>query len=169
MSFSLYTDGGLCGKNPSTVGGTWAWIAVDGDHVWASDSDVVTPADLEVDFITNNLVELLAVVLALEAIPDDEIFDGTIFTDSDVTLARIRGSRKYKGIPFHLKQRARYQFWRHREAKGVLVAGHPTQSDLARGFTTEGVPVSKWNVWVDQRCRALSLKYAEEQFTRSQR
>lgn len=147
----VYCDGGVIGCNPSELGGTWSFVVPGCPIV----SGVVTPREAGLPKITNNYTELLAAVQALENMPAG--WAGTIYTDSQITLFRIRNQKpKFNGIPQDLQQRV----WAARKRLGnyqvVLVGGHPTQNDLALGQDSRGLPVSKWNVECDKECTRLS-------------
>lgn len=164
---ALYTDGGLLSQNPSDVGGMWAWCGVDriderplvkgmltgGVNVDAelvtSDSGIVlaTPSKL----VTNNIVEMIAVVKALEAVPPG--WSGNLYSDSEVTLGRVLYGHALRGLPPNVVERFHKAIMRVGPIKGVLLQGHPTKQDLLDGFGRKrGYPVSKWNVFVDNEC-----------------
>lgn len=148
----VYCDGGVIGRNPSTIGGTWAYVVPHTDGTCTVESGVVTPQEAGLPVITNNYTELFAVVKAMENLPEG--WDGTIFTDSNVTVSRIvrrRKPPKFEGIPADLQLRLA-------EARKrivydvVLIAGHPTKEELRLGKNHKGTPVSKWNVIADEAC-----------------
>lgn len=145
----VFVDGGIVGRNPSEIGGTWAWCEViDGERV-QEQSGSVTPEEIGLPRVTNNFTELLAAVLALEAMPDG--WCGTLYTDSKITLYRLKGSRKFAGIPDSLRERCERQRERLR-FEVVLLGGHPTVLEMYRGRRSDGTPVSCWNVWADRQC-----------------
>lgn len=166
-----YCDGGVIGRNPSPEGGTWSWCHVGpvephGEQIVSHEGGTVTPADIGLGTITNNLTELLAAVECLEALPDG--WTGTLYTDSLVTLRRVHpGTKKpkYNGIPSGLVERVATQKKRLGAYKVVLLGGHPTREDLARGRrdNASGPPVSRWNVWCDERCKSLASRFRREQ------
>lgn len=174
---NLYSDGGCIGRNPSKIGGTWAWCLVGNGkeskqnyEMWSApdlseekilrcDYGVILPEEAGAKMVTNNVTELLAAVNALTAI--GHLWTGTLFTDSYVTLRRLLGGSKFSGVPQWLRmlvldlRRNRLRQGRLDRMWGVsLVAGHPTKKELATGKRERnGLPVSKWNVWCDKRCR----------------
>lgn len=153
---SIYTDGGVAGKNPSVIGGSWAWIWVDENNIdmeW--NCGIVTPKEIGLPAVTNNLTELLAAVEALESVP--LCWKGTLYTDSKVTMHRLLGSNALVGIPQSLRLRL-LEVRRNRKYKAVLIGGHPTKAQLQKGHKSNGIPVSKHNVWCDKTCQ----KKAEE-------
>lgn len=158
---SAYSDGGCVGRNPSTLGGTWAYVLLSAaGEVLAEESGLVTPADVGLPAVTNNYTELLAAVRALEALPAG--WQGTLYTDSFVTLCRITTGKKFAGIPEPLRERcltARAGL-RHRV---VLLGGHPSRDDLFRGRRKDGLPVSKWNVRCDALCGEQARRFLAAQ------
>src|SRR4051794_3588578 len=76
----VFTDGGVVGPNPSVIGGTWAWVAVDkhGDVVAEEFGFVPTVNPLRK--VSNNHTEQIAIVKALEYVPNS--FAGMLCSDS---------------------------------------------------------------------------------------
>lgn len=155
----LYADGGVCGMNPSPVGGVFAWTFVDPDgRQFVSGSGHVTADELGVPTVGNNVTELLAVLVPLTLLPHG--WPGRVYTDSGVTLTRFvsqmwDGKTKLIGVPesiraVFVRECARIKIVRTR---WTLLGGHPTKEDLARGRRDNGgLPVSKWNQWCDDEC-----------------
>lgn len=147
---AVYADGGVIGINPSPVGGTWAWCHVNaaGERIQTA-SGIVRPWG-NMKAITNNLTEMIALVLALEALPAG--WSGQIYSDSKITLGRVFLNWRCDGIPMALQARMHvatdrlgvYQWW--------LLDGHPTRAQLAAGIGKRGQPVSEHNVWCDHAC-----------------
>lgn len=160
VAASVYTDGGVIGLNPSMIGGTWAFCYVDAGGKRRHDAaGIVRPADVGLPTITNNLTELLAAVMALESLPEG--WTGTMYTDSLITLYRVQGFQpnrrrpaKFNGIPGFLRDRLKIAVGRLGAFSLVLLGGHPTKADLARGARLGGLPVSAHNVWCDRACTA---------------
>lgn len=156
----LYVDGGVIGKNPSTHGGTWAWVqAINGEMV-ESGSGRCTPTDIDMPTVTNNTSELYAAIEGLANMPDN--WNGRIFTDSETTRARITWERtraKFVGAPDWLREELRKQMARLGRYKVVMLAGHPSESDLRRGMNYKGVPVSRHNVFCDELCGREALAF----------
>lgn len=114
-------------------------------------SGFVTTREFNLPNITNNLTELLAALYALESVPDN--WNGTIFTDSRITLFRVTNGVKFAGIPQGMIDRA-MKLRRNRKYKCSLVGGHPTREELKKGFKRKnGLPVSQFNVFVDGQCK----------------
>jgi ribonuclease HI len=156
LCVSVYADGGVIGKNPSPIGGTWAYILVDSDRLKVdSGSGVVRPADVGLPAIENNLTELLACLQAMERLPDG--WAGVIHTDSQVTVFRLRGKNpKLNGIPEAMRERLRLARGRLGTYSMVLLDGHPTRAHLKAGVGKRGKPVSLWNVECDRECSRLA-------------
>lgn len=161
---ALYTDGGVIRKNPSEIGGTWAWCQVaDTGERFEQRSGVVTPAQIGMPWVSNNYTELLAAVEGLEQLPEG--WCGVLYTDSFVTLTRISPETKkpkWKNIPDNLRLRAEAAKARAGWFKVVLLGGHPNKTELASGRRKDGLPVSQWNVWCDKACGEEARKYLEQ-------
>jgi ribonuclease HI len=147
---ALYADGGVIGRNPSDAGGTFAWCHVDeADQRIKAMSGVIRPW-ASMPRITNNLTEMVALVLGMEALPAE--WDGTVYSDSQITLGRVFRGWKMDGIPFALQRRAITARQRLGPVDFVLLDGHPTRAQLAAGIGKRGQPVSEHNVWCDHAC-----------------
>lgn len=149
----LYADGGVIGRNPSAHGGTWAWCLVSGLDRVREASGTVTPAEIGLPLVTNNLTELLAAVTGLEAMPDG--WGGTLYTDSKITLLRVSKTKrqaKLNGIPDALRARLQAVKDRLGGYKVVLLGGHPSRGELLDGRRKDGMPVSIHNVHCDSLC-----------------
>ncbi len=154
---ALFADGGVVRKNPSPLGGTWAWCHVDdaGESV-EHQSGIVTPAEVGTPAVSNNQTELIAVVRGLAELPPG--WRGTVYTDSYVTLCRITKGERFEGIAAELEREAR-QLRRSRTFAVVLLGGHPTRLDLARGRRADGLPVSPHNVFCDKACTRQAQEF----------
>lgn len=148
--FDVYADGGVIRRNPSRLGGTWAWVHVRAEEEIAGGAGFITPAEAGNPTVTNNYTEFLALLLALEAVPDG--WAGRAFSDSQVTLRRFQGQGTNAGIPDGLWQRMRALRQRLGDFKLILLGGHPTVEELRCGMRRDGHPCSRWNVLCDQRC-----------------
>lgn len=148
---ALYTDGGVVLRNPSAVGGTWAWTAVDAndERVYRAGGFVsAKPGRL----ITNNHMEQIALVLALEAMPQG--WSGTVCSDSKIALGRVFEGWAGRNLPNNVAKRTAFAVARLGVIQTVLLQGHPTKLDLERGIgARSGRPVSKHNVWCDKECQ----------------
>ncbi len=148
----LYVDGGVCGPNPSKKGGTYAAVAVGADclELWRT-SGVLMPADIGLPAVTNNVTELYAAIVGLEALPAG--WEGTVLTDSQVTRLRLYGGR-LRGVPECHQARLRALLGRLGRFRVKLLGGHPTRKELAAGCKAKsGRPVSPFNVLADRLCR----------------
>ena len=156
---AVYSDGGVIQRNPSPIGGTWAWCAVDKHNTRIAHASGVTPAPYE-DTISNNVMEFIAAVRALESLPDG--WTGTLYSDSQVTLGRLCQGWKLTGLPLGWIQRGSAVIQRLGTITPILLQGHPTKADLERGIGAKrGYPVSEHNVWCDQACQAVARQYLE--------
>lgn len=156
---ALYCDGGVIGKNPSTIGGTWAFIRLDEEQNY-SESGVITPYFALMPAITNNLTEMLALIRGLQSLP--AAWNGKVCSDSQITLGRAFMGWRWKNIPQWMHDQ--YQQERRRlvnwdKIEYVLLQGHPTRAELAAGFGSRGYPVSEWNVWCDKECGKKATEY----------
>lgn len=151
---AVFSDGGVRNRNPSPRGGSWAWCHVSAaDECVAEAVGLVTPGDVGLPTVSNNLTELLALLHGLEALPDG--WAGPVYTDSYVTLCRFRpGAKKFNGIPDAMVERVRRVVARLGPIHLVLLGGHPNKAALACGKRADGLPVSKWNVHCDELCAA---------------
>jgi ribonuclease HI len=147
MITAIYCDGGVIARNPSPVGGTWAWCHVDAAGARIAQGSGVLP----VPGTTNNVAEFCAAVLALEAAPDG--WTGRLCSDSQVTLGRLCWGWKLTGLPLDWVQRGSLVLQRLGLVEAVLLQGHPTAADLRAGIGAKrGYPVSAHNVFCDQAC-----------------
>lgn len=156
---AVYGDGGVVNKNPSPIGGTWAWCHVDlaGNRI-ASAAGVITPALAGVPAITNNLTELLAVIRGMLALPAG--WHGSIYSDSMITLGRLFQQMSLKGIPAWLAHDMGAAM-RHVDmlaCSPVQLDGHPTKKQLAAGIGKRGNPVSAHNVFCDSECNRVKAE-----------
>lgn len=156
----LFCDGGVIGRNPSKIGGMTAWCLVEGITLVSWGGGVVTPRQLGVKEITNNITEFLAAVEALRAMEDG--WRGVLYTDSEVTLRRIRKGRAGPELPPELLRKLLEE--KERLLFTVeLVCGHPTKKELAKGFRERnGLPTSEWNLWCDKKCVQLANEYRQK-------
>lgn len=162
MITEVYTDGGVIGHNPSKLGGTWAFVLLNADGTFEQQSGVITPAEIGMDVVTNNVTELWAAVEALERLPVGWL--GKLYTDSSCTKHRLlRRKPSMKGVPDVLSDRlfsARKRL--PQPLRVVLLDGHPNKHHLAAGVGKRGQPVSKWNVLCDKLCTAQAEKFRQE-------
>ena len=156
----LYVDGGVILRNPSPIGGTWACCYVENDAIVWSRSGVLTPDQACVKEVTNNQSEMYAMLMGLLALPKE--YQGKVFSDSMITIGRVSMGWKWKNIPdwgHDLYYQARQHIPGFNEIKFKHLDGHPTKDQLQAGFGKRGNPVSKWNVWCDERCTYEGKEY----------
>lgn len=156
----LYCDGGVVGRNPSSLAGTFAWCGVNakGERVIERGGYVPAPPGRPV---TNNHTEEIAIVLALEAMPDR--WSGLVCSDSMIALGRVFKSWRTRNLPENIKQRAIAAVARLGKIETRLLQGHPTRKDLAVGIGAKrGFPVSVHNCWCDAECNRQAKKFETE-------
>lgn len=158
----VYADGGCILGNPSKHGGTWAFCYTTGPYPGIrlfGSSGVVRPGELELDAATNNVTELLAIVIALEQLPIG--WNGPVHTDSQNAMNRVRcpDDSKFKNVPGFLVDRAKAATKRLGKLRFVLVGGHPTKSELRTGRNEAGLPVSVHNCWCDGQCQDRAKEF----------
>jgi ribonuclease HI len=162
----LYVDGGCILANPSTIGATWAARYI----VRATDQ---SPEDGDVIFeiagvrgctprfpsVTNNVAELIAAVEGIERLAVG--WRGTIYSDSAVTLGRLSSGYALRSVPAWLSKRCRAALRRIDipNVQWVLLAGHPTADELAKGRARHGGRVSQHNKWCDRAARKAGAAY----------
>lgn len=156
---NLYVDGGVIGRNPSSLGGTWAWCLIDGKEIIGSNYGVIEPSPPNPEKITNNFTELLAAIKGLRGAGPE--WNGTLYTDSKVTLHRLLGSFSFKNIPNWLRVLT-LDLRRNRKWDAKLVGGHPTKKELEMGhLRRNSLPTSRWNVWCDNKCREAAREFLD--------
>lgn len=159
---ALYADGGVVGKNPSTIGGTWAWCGVDAEGNRVVGRGGFVPATVRP--VTNNHTEQIAITLALEAMPDG--WSGTVYSDSMIALGRVFKGWREKNLPRNVSERSAAAVARMGRVETVLLQGHPTKADLAAGVGKKrGYPVSIHNVWCDKECGRQADAYRMRNLT----
>lgn len=170
----LFSDGGCVGPNPSPIGGMWAFchVSYDMNTLVYSDTHIITPEEVGLPTVSNNVSELYAAIRALEYVPAGHHV--TLHTDSVITLRRVLNplNAGMVGVPDLLQERLVGAAQRLGEIKVILVGGHPTKAELASGVKQKnGLPVSRWNVLCDQTCnttrdlceRELRIAHARKQ------
>ena len=165
----LYADGGVINKNPSPLGGTWAWVLVSDDDKMLLDSDsgYITKAEIGGD-VTNNQMEFLAVVRGLLNIREPHKLK-KVCSDSNVTLGRLFKDWSITNIPDWIleeRNKALKNYDTRAWSNGlmldyVLLAGHPTEYQLRTGIGKNGNPVSRWNVLCDKMCNDEAWEFLQ--------
>ena len=157
----LYTDGGVIQKNPSSIGGTWAYCMVkwDGTLLY-EDYDVVRPSKFSAGVVTNNQTELLAVIRGLQTVHRDQVIH--IYSDSEITLGRLFKGYAMENIPAWMVEELDAEIKRlhlFRKFKYTLLSGHPTKAQLETGIGKRGHPVSEWNKRADTLCNRVAQEH----------
>lgn len=156
---ALYADGGVIKKNPSTIGGTWAWCGVDESGNRVIEKYGAVPATAK-RTVSNNHTEQIAITLALEAMPDG--WSGTVYSDSQIALGRVFKGWRENNLPQNISDRTRAAVRRLGTIKTVLLQGHPTKADLECGIGKKrGYPVSIHNVKCDDLCKLAAKEYLQ--------
>lgn len=156
---AIYADGGCIRSNPSAIGGTWSWCAVnENNEIVKSASGVV--AATATRLITNNTTEQIALTLAMEAMEDN--WSGHVYSDSHIALGRVFLNYKTTNLPANVAARSKAALARLGALQWTLLKGHPTKADIAKGFAPGGLPVSIFNKWCDEHCRLAGQRYLEE-------
>ena len=164
----IYTDGGVWKQNPSPVGGACAYrIVVGAGEVLAADCLPIYPATVGVPAVSNNNTELLAIVMGMQKALDlkacgllDPGGSVRVCSDSIIALGWVFEGFSLRSVPRAL-QTALAQMQERRQSSTLvwsheLLAGHPTDANLAAGYMTKRsgrYPVSEHNVWCDRQCQ----------------
>lgn len=161
---NLYTDGGVIKKNPSSLGGTYAWILVDEDDETILDSGfgTISPDRMGTLFVTNNQTELYALLKGLKSLYDGDI--AQICSDSEITLGRVFKNYSFTNIPNWMQDKLKEEKKRLQNFSKftyTLMDGHPTLAQLESGIGKRGHTTSKWNKWCDEHCNEASRIYVE--------
>jgi hypothetical protein len=156
---AAYADGGVIGRNPSLVGGTWAWCHVSTDLRVVADpylylvqrgSGLLLPEKVGGIPVSNNHSEYYALARCLKELPEG--WSGTVYSDSQITLGRFFLGWRHENVPPAWEAHMRALLARLGEVKWVLLDGHPTRAQLAAGKGKRGNPCSSFNVWCDSQC-----------------
>src|SRR5688572_24046577 len=100
----LYADGGVIQKNPSMIGGTYDYVLIrNGKAIWQG-SGVYDPQAMGTPVVTNNQMELLAILLGLQYCEAAHYVVRSVTSDSQITLGRVFQGWSLKGIPDWMKE-----------------------------------------------------------------
>lgn len=154
---AVYADGGCIQKNPSPYGVMWAWCGVNADDQRIVERGGVIPSTPTRQW-TNNIAEQVALVLALEAMPDG--WSGMVCSDSQIALGRLFKDWRTRNLPENVTRRGHVAIARLGVLEPVLLQGHPSAAELATGVGSKnGFPVSAHNVWADKKCQQVGRDY----------
>ena len=158
----VYTDGGVIKVNPSPFGGTWAYRLIGPDGLLVdAESYYLTPGEVGLPTVSNNVMELYAALRGLEACEGG--WSGELLTDSNVTLLRVRRQgAKMNGIPQWMIKRLLAVKERLGDYWITLLGGHPSKLDLRRGHRSDGMPVHWQNHLCDLACTAEAEQFLKE-------
>ncbi|HRH46902.1 MAG TPA: hypothetical protein PKY82_34970 [Pyrinomonadaceae bacterium] len=113
---ALSTDGGLIAKNPSPIGGTWAFCGVNAKgQIVLENSGIVLAPPLKL--VTNNHTKQIAIVKALEAMPEG--WSGQISSNSKVSLGRVFQGWQENNLPPNISARTTAALRRLGEVKPI--------------------------------------------------
>lgn len=167
---SVYADGGVIGRNPSAIGGTYAWCHVSTDlrvvdidvgrHIVDYHSGVVTPERAKSERVTNNHTEYFALARCLCELPKG--WSGQVYSDSQITLGRFFSGWKHENVPKFWERRMREIIAELGNVTPILLDGHPTKAQLAAGIGKRGNPCSSFNVWCDKACGEVAKRVMKE-------
>jgi len=170
----VYTDGGCAGAPRSQIGGAIAFKYV-GPCVRGLRSQFIHPEDVRSEDVTNNNVELLAAICALEFYLDLMLTQPRLprtirlYTDSASALHWIKGDWKISSQPQYLIKRRDLVKQRCIDnglyVKLTLIAGHPTPTERAQGWKMKGTTqyqVSVHNEDCDKQCTRLCKEKMQE-------
>lgn len=162
MNGTLYADGGVALSNPSPIAGTWAFVYVNAEGVTVKErSGLLLPSYLGRRTVSNNDTEFYAVLRGLEALPDG--WSGDVYSDSQCTLLRyqrvVNCQPPTKTMCVEHYERAEVAVDRLGPLRFLHLKGHPTRSDIARGHTAKGQPVSLYQVRCDILCTERAQEY----------
>lgn len=146
LSVDLYTDGGVILHNPSKFGGTYAWVLLVDGIEYKHSSGVYTPQDMMTDTVTNNQMELYAVLNGLAWMRlhvAGQMLD-RLYCDSQVTLGRLFKGWRLNGIPQWMTVMMPAALWDVRGVEPVLVKGHAG---------------NKWNEYCDKLCQKEAKRF----------
>ncbi len=167
VPFAIYCDGGLLSPNPSSVGGTWAFVYVDeaNEEIYAESGLVTLPQVAPSPTVSNNHSELAALLHSLRGLPRG--WSGTIYSDSHVTIERFRNFKIGGAASREKLEKTVPAVWvnnleRKKKELGdlgfVLLAGHPTKANLEAG-TKGDLPVSIHNKRCDDLCNEAKARF----------
>lgn len=151
----VYTDAGVCNPGYSWAG-SWAYVMLGADGAVVEElSGPATAHEYGVEKIENNFLETLALVVALERMPDG--WAGRVWCDNQNAVRRIfdPAATKFGGVPEGVRRRVLILRRRLGRFSITLLSGHPTQKELRDGVSKEGRPVSRWNVRCDELATAV--------------
>lgn len=162
-----YCDGGLIRSNPSPVGGAWAFRLVNcfdlpvlqkSGLIILDGSDRANQETIPGKGLSNNQVEYIAMVQALDALPDG--WSGEVCTDSLITIRALFQRDDWPAFVAPLwGQRAQDAKRRLGHIVPVHMGGHPTKIEVRNGVTRKGYPCSTHQVWCDYECTRIMDAY----------
>ncbi len=128
---AITADGGCRLANPSKHGGMWAFRHLNRAHqaVREACGAVTVPEVSPLTTVTNNFTEVLAVLIALEFLPDG--WSGKVRTDSLHTIRVFRDDYDRYWLIEGVKLRIVNVLDRLGDLSYELLAGHPSKKEIA--------------------------------------
>ena len=143
MKVTMYTDGSTIVRNPSEYGGTYAFLLVNENGTMVhNDWGVYSPEDMGTSKVTNNQMELLAVLMGLKYAEGSRYRITKIVSDSKVTLGRVFQNWSLNNIPE----------WMVDLKDSLSVRG-------IRGEFQKGHAGHKWNELADQIAETAAIRF----------
>lgn len=161
---SLWTDGGLLSRNPSKIGGTWAWVRVNEKlEIENQSSGILLPKHLNTEArvyteVTNSHSEITAIYRGLRELPDDWI--GEIVTDSKLCISwltqkdRLGERLVWKNCPDWLQERV------IQEQNRIYGSGGHLKYRHVDGHQNDSID-HRFNILCDDMCRKEGEDYKE--------
>jgi ribonuclease HI len=162
---SVYADGGVLEPRGCSAG-SFAWIATNaaGEMIHA-ESGLIEANDY-IPLVTNNQTEFLALLRALESMPDG--WNGRVCSDSGITLGRFGQGWRLKNIPpsWCIRLGAVLRRLDLKPENFILHKGHPTAADLALGRgqrerSGRWYPVNIHQEACDKMCGKMLRRYRD--------
>lgn len=156
---AVTADGGCRLSNPSPYGGMWAFRFTNaaGEVVAQAAGVVLVSEVFPLTTVTNNVTETLALLVALEALPDK--WAGKVRSDSLNALRVFTNPATDRPhLTAEMMARVRAVAARLGKLTFELLAGHPAKKELALlragqlVKSERGYPFCLHNVWCDQAC-----------------
>lgn len=157
----LFVDGGLVGRNPSSVGGCFSWCFVQDGTIVKVGSGRVYPTEAS-PMVTNNQTEMVAMLQGILELPIP--YEGNIFSDSMITIGRVSMNWAWQNIDRQqvLQFNALRSTRDFKKMRFILLDGHPTRVELQAGVGKKGHPVSEFNVRCDRECQKIAKEWKRE-------
>lgn len=163
MGFNVFTDGGICLGNPSTIGGSWCVIGRAGQCTPFQIDGSIVPSQLGLETVESNLMETIAVAQAMQALaelPAAFVKDSVIHCDNLNAIRRGQNplTASMGGVPPEVQVMlgdAYGRLW-GLNVTFKLVAGKGNRKEVAAGFRkSDGKPLFQETIDCHRRCQAI--------------